>query len=384
MGTSWRRTIGWLILAALAIASAALFATGGGTALGTDVGARPGGETGELKIVKNLGGGWPDGAFIFTWDCTDGQSGQATFPDDFTGANLISPQQYPLGTVCTVEETDGVLSVDDYDVATSVEGSPFEALNPRDVPINNSVGLNTIQYKNVLGEPEPQEIEITKHLIGGPLLLSDFEFEILCNPGDYQRTVTIPGPESSAVFEVPGDLTDCTVTETPVQYYQTTGDNGAGKQLSPELPTEWVIINTYDPPEPEQASVTVKKIFEGPAWEFGFVFACESEQDLEFFSLTGGGSTTFDVGFDLPYDGDDNGIQVPCTVAEEALLGAWTVTFEVDGAAVDGSGSDSIGTFVTFPIEPGDEVVVTFTNIPGYAAQPPSGVFTLPDRPVER
>jgi hypothetical protein len=277
MGTSWPRTIGWLVVATLAIVAAGLFASGVGAAPGHDVGAPPGGETGELKIVKNLGGGWPDGAFVFTWDCTDGQSGQATFPDDFTGANFISPQEYPIGTVCTVEETDGVLSVDDYNVTTSIEGTGFAPINPRDVPINNSVGLNTIQYMN----------------------------ELL---------------------------------------------------------------------EPEDAIVTIRKVFEGPAaWEFGFALTCEGFGNADSFALAGGSSTTFQV--QVPAAQGD----YQCRVVEEPLVGDWTVTVAVDGAVTAGSGSETVGTFVDFSIEPGDEVVVTFTNIPGYAAQPPAGGFSARD-----
>lgn len=109
--------------------------------------------TGELKIIKNLGGDWPSGAFIFTWDCTDGQSGQATFPDDFTGANFDTGQEYEIGTTCTVEETDGVLSVSDFFVSTQIENGPgFQPINPRDIDINNSQGTNTIKFMN---DPRP-------------------------------------------------------------------------------------------------------------------------------------------------------------------------------------------------------------------------------------
>ena len=183
----------------LAIAAAALLAGGVAAAPGADAGGPPNDTTGELKIVKNLGGGWPDGAFIFTWECTDGQTGQATFPDAFTGANFISPQEYEIGTVCKVEETNGVLSVSDYEVTTSVEGSAFEAINPRNVPINNSVGLNTIQYKNTLTEPDPLVLEITKNLVGGPLSVSDIEFEISCDMGDFETTYVIASGNSGIV-----------------------------------------------------------------------------------------------------------------------------------------------------------------------------------------
>lgn len=283
MGTSIRRTVLWLVLAALAIAAAAWMAMGASATI--DAGAPPvtGDVTGELKIVKNLGGNWPDGAFIFTWDCTDGQSGSATFPDDFTGANFETDEEYPLGTVCTVEETDGVLSVDDYDVTTHIEGTAgFQAINPRDVPINNSTGQNVIQYMNEL------------------------------------------------------------------------------KEVEPELATVWV-----------------NKKFDGPDWEFGFAFICNSYGNADTFVLGGGESTHFDIPFleqrvlVTEENGEHDGLV--CGVAEEALSGAWTVNVSVAGASdykTETAGEAS----AMFLVYPGDAITVTFENIPGYGAQPPTGI----------
>ena len=137
-------------------------------------------------------------------------------------------------------------------------------------------------------------------------------------------------------------------------------------------------------------------MFEGPAaWEFGFIFACANQQAINAFALSGGESTTFDVEFGviaIPVPTDHQGEDgppagLPCVVGEEELVGDWTVTVDVVGATVPGTGSDSFGTFAEFFVQPGAEVVVTFINIPGYAAQPPTGVFTLPeipDRPETR
>jgi len=377
MGTSIRRTVLWLVLAALAIAAAAWMAMGASATI--DAGAPPATDdvTGELKIVKNLGGNWPDGAFIFTWDCTDGQSGSALFPDDFNGANFESGEEYPLGTVCTVEETDGVLSVSDYEVTTHIESTAgFQAINPRDVPIDNSVGQNTIQYMNDPIERLPKQVKITKNVIGGPLSVSDFEFEIFCDMGAYQQTVTIPGPGNFEVFDVPSTLTDCKVTETPVDAYATTGDSGVIKTLDLQEPTEWVITNTWVEPEPEVATVTVNKIFEG-AWKFGFAFTCEGYGNADTFVLGGGESTHFDIPFFkqqvlVPQEnGEHKGLI--CGVAEEALSGGWTVNVSVAGASDYKTETEGEASAL-FLVYPGDAITVTFENIPGYGAQPPTGI----------
>ena len=79
----------------------------------------------------------------------------------------------------------------------------------------------------------------------------------------------------------------------------------------------------------EPAKVTVKKAFEGPAWQFGFLFGCLTDEVPEFFPLGGDGSATFNVGFQTTPDATE--AKIPCVVAEEPLLGDWTVTFAVDG-----------------------------------------------------
>ncbi|NNF88446.1 MAG: hypothetical protein EX267_04640 [Acidimicrobiia bacterium] len=398
MGTSIRRTAVWLVLGALAIAGAAWLAMGASATI--DAGAPPvtGDVTGELKIVKNLGGNWPDGAFVFTWECTDGQSGSATFPDDFTGANFETGEEYPIGTVCAVEETDGVFSVSDYNVTTHIEGTAgFQAINPRDVPINNSTGQNVIQYMNDPIERLPKQVEITKNVIGGPLSASDFMFEIFCDMGDYQTTVTIAGPGNSAVFDVPGTLSDCKVTETPVDDYSTTGDSGAIKTLNLQEPTEWVITNTWVEPEPEAASVRVTKTFEGPDdWKFGFAFLCRDFGNADTFVLGGGESSPaftipFHIGNGVPLNGEENGgPYTVCAVVEQALAGPWTVNVSVTGATevptVPPPADADFGAVAFFEVHPGDAIVVTFENIPSYGAQPPSGIppeILVPEEPDE-
>ncbi len=148
-----------LIVASIAIASwAGTDSTTGPVPFAPvfSVGAPPIDTDGTLKIVKNLGGGWPDGAFIFHWECDDNDTtkGSATFPDDFTGANYTVTPDIPVGTNCWVEETDGTLSVSDYLVTTHIESAAgFQAINGRNVPIDNSKGLNTIQFMNELCDP---------------------------------------------------------------------------------------------------------------------------------------------------------------------------------------------------------------------------------------
>ena len=64
-------------------------------------------------------------------------------------------------------------------------------------------------------------------------------------------------------------------------------------------------------------------------------------------------------------------------------MGDWTVDVDIkndEGQWV----TDDFGTFVGFAVQPGEAVVVTFTNIPGYAAQPPSGEVILPDEPAQQ
>ncbi len=80
--------------------------------------------------------------------------GSATFPDDFTGANYTVTPDFPVGTNCWVEETDGTLQVSDYLVTTHIESAAgFQAINGRSVPIDDSKGFNTIQFVNELCDP---------------------------------------------------------------------------------------------------------------------------------------------------------------------------------------------------------------------------------------
>lgn len=161
---SWAENKKRLLIALIAFALvvaigavAGLASAGQGRTL-LDAGAQPTNDEpmGELKIVKNLGGGWPTDAFIFTWDCDDGQSGAETFTSDFTGANRTVDASFPIGTVCHVTETSGSLNVGDYDVTTHIEGTAgFQAINGRDVPIDNSTGTNTIQFMNSVKPCEP-------------------------------------------------------------------------------------------------------------------------------------------------------------------------------------------------------------------------------------
>ncbi len=116
------------------------------------------GVTGQLKIIKNQGGPWTDKSFKFTWDCTydtkDVGSGSAYFTGDFTGAEYTVATEFPIGTWCWVEEHSGTLSVSDYLVTTHIESAAgFQAINGRNVPIDNSKGLNTIQFMNELCDP---------------------------------------------------------------------------------------------------------------------------------------------------------------------------------------------------------------------------------------
>jgi hypothetical protein len=360
-----------------------------GASAGINAGAPPDDTTGELKIIKNLGGQWPDGAFIFTWDCTDGQSGSATFPDDFTGANFETNEEYPLGTICTVEETDGVLSVSDYNVSTHIESSAgFQAINPRDVPINNSTGQNVIQYKNdpKPTDPETGSLKIIKQPTPGNAD-GPWKFTWVCDdkagtsgtavyPDDFA-----PGKE----YDVPGDIvlgTDCTVTETFPNLDAASWDTSYQIEGGPFTAGTVAIVpikntgtntvkfkNDFIEPEPEIATITVVKKFEGPDdWRFGFAFTCEGEL-FDSVVLGGGESASSGVAF----YGEPQGMR--CAVAEQLLVGGWTVNVKVTGTdKFDTTPTGFAGAAAAFAIYPGDAITVTFENIPGYGAQAPSGI----------
>jgi hypothetical protein len=336
MGTSIRRTTIWLVLATLFIGAAAR-ATSGATAT---PGAQP--TTGRLKIIKNLGGGWPDGAFMFTWTCDDGQNGRVTFPDEFTGANFTTTQDYPLGTKCTVEETDGVLSVSDYDVTTHIESTAgFQSINPRVVPIDNSAGQNTIQYQNDLAEP--LRIAISKVLVGGPAN-TQFEFTLQCDLQPYPN-VTLTGTETKTV-DVPADTGRCKVTEvgassqnglddwttTPARDITLTLGTSANTQAVLDGPAVvFEFTNTFIEPEPETGRLKIIKQptpgnASGP-WKFTWV--CNDNT-----------ATTGTATYPDDFTGAEYDVPAPialgsdCTVTETFPNGdsaSWNTSYQVEG-----------------------------------------------------
>ena len=145
----------------------------------------------------------------------------------------------------------------------------------------------------------------------------------------------------------------------------------------------WTICyDVEEVPEPEDAKIWVSKKFEGPAdWDFGFAFACENSDGSEYFTLGGGDSAHFEVGFDFHPQAetltDDNGHYLLCGVLEEALAGDWTVNVTVTGTDEYDVGEDG-GTLALFKVVPGADISVTFENIPGYLAKPPTGKVDFP------
>ncbi|MGI9648112.1 MAG: hypothetical protein ACR2OI_06300 [Acidimicrobiia bacterium] len=147
--------------------------------------------------------------------------------------------------------------------------------------------------------------------------------------------------------------------------------------------SHWTICYEVEEiPEPDDAVVWVMKKFEGPAdWDFGFAFACENSDGSEYFTLGGGDSAHFEVGFDFDPQvrelTDDYEHYLLCGVLEEALQGDWTVNVTVKGSEKHEVGEEG-GTLALFKVLPGDEISVTFENIPGYLAKPPTGKVEFP------
>ncbi len=220
-----------ITIAGLANSSATPQLEAGAPAIGN---AEP---TGVLKIIK--AGNWSSDAFIFTWDCDNGVSGQANFSGDFTGANYTVSPELPLGTICTVEETDGSLSVSNYLVTTHTEAQAgFQAINPRDVSIDNSTGFNTIQFMN---DPKDGEVWVTKEVIAPPnsdAAGATFAFAISCDPilpidgqlgdGDSLHADVPAGAQCFASEALPGDqwLVTATLNGNPVSPASSAGRIG--------------------------------------------------------------------------------------------------------------------------------------------------------------
>lgn len=391
MGTSIRRTTIWLVLAALSIAAAAWMTVG----VSADASA-PAPKDGRLKIIKERGGGiggWPAGAFIFNWSCnTDpAHTGNVTFPDDFTGAQFDTGVEYPAGTTCTVEEKNGTLSVSDYSVTTQIEaGGGFAAINPRNIDINNASGQNTIKFKNT--ELEPKQVRIEKNVVDFPGQPPDFVFDISCDMGGYFQTVAVAGG-SQETINLPADTIQCQVTETGVaggslgDWATTFGTPPTdGLVFFQVLDTDDVTVfeftNTWNPPQPKDATIWVNKEFSGPEdWKFGFAFACEGFGNADTFVLGGGDSAHFEIPFyetDVLFveengNGEEHGIL--CGVAEELLVADWTVNVSVSGTdEFDTGPTEVFGGLALFAVYPGDAITVTFENIAGYLVQPPSGI----------
>lgn len=402
MGISVRRTTVWLVIVVLAIAAAAV--------LGTGIGAQS--EAGAPPAAGcDNGAGLADATFTGPVNnpvCVDGniQEGAPSCAAlDVPGALFLdrSPSESATdGNVTGTLVGDGLYLDITAGANVNVLGAVIKGGNDSNLytgdlqglhsPLANSGNIPAISHWTICYEledvPEPQEIKITKTQVGGPE--TTFTFEITCDM-QVVGTIEIDG-SGSKLFQVPTDAEQCQVVEVSADSPNGLADwatDPANRTVFSELdgsgPVEYGFTNTYLE-KPEDARITVRKVFEGPdAWKFGFVFACQSEDDIVFFSLGGGESRVFTIGFSelLSLNDLDNGLQVPCVVAEEPLLGDWTVDVDVTGATASDSGSEPFGTFVEFSIEPGDEVVVTFTNIPGYAAQPPGGEFPLPDGPNE-
>jgi hypothetical protein len=257
-------------------------------------------------------------------------------------------------------------------------------------------------------EPEGYQIQIVKDQEGGPLDTS-FEFTIVCATGTSgpigtEDPVSVLGNDTSGIINIPADYNQCTVTEV---FHSASGDQWitfAGKNeipsreltllLDPENVTSFIFENRYVEPEPEIATVIVEKKFEGPDdWNFGFAFLCQAFGNADTFVLGGGESSPL---FTIPFhtgngtltNGEENGNGGPytvCAAVEQALVGPWTVNVSVSGApqleAPPPPPDSDIGAVAFFEVHPGDEIVVTFENIPGYGAQPPSGI--PPDLQVE-
>lgn len=400
MGISIRRTTLWLVIAVLAIAAAAVLGTGAGA--GNDAAAPP-------AAGCDNGAGLADANFtgpINNPVCVDGniqEGAPSCVALDVPNALFLdrSPSENATdGNVTGTLVGDGLYlditaGANVNVLGAVIKGGSDSNLYTGDLqglhsPLANSGNIPAISHWTICYEiedvPEPQDIKITKTQVGGPA--TTFTFEVTCDM-QVLGTIEIDG-SGSKLFEVPADAEQCQVVEVAADSPNGLADwatDPADRTVFSELhgsgPVEFAFTNRYLE-RPDDATVTVRKVFEGPdTWKFGFVFACQSEDDIVYFSLGGGESRVFTIGFSelLSIDNLDEGLQVPCVVAEEALLGDWTVDVSVDGATATDSGTETFGTFAEFSIEPGDDVVVTFTNIPGYAAQPPSGEFSLPDGP---
>lgn len=405
MGTSIRRSALWIMLAALAIAAIALFAGG--------VGATPGLDAGAPAGPCNNGAALADGAFTGTDnspDCVDGnvqEGGPSCLALGFPGALELnrSPADnasdaYVSGTLVGSGLYLDITAGANVNVLGAVIKGGSDAnlywgdLEGLHSPLSNAGSIPAISHWTVCyeieEEPDPYKIKIVKDQVGGPVdTLFDFNIECSADQGPIgvHDPVSVYGGGTSDIIEIPAEYDRCTVTEVfdtgDGERWATLVGQGlaSGRELTLDLDPEGVTVfyfeNTYRP-EPETASVWVTKKFEGPEdWKFGFAFICTSYGNADTFVLGGGESAHFDIPFFKQQvlvaeeNGEHDGLL--CGVAEEALPGAWTVNVSVEGAS-DSKTATEGGASALFPVYPGDAITVTFENIPGYGAQPPTGI----------
>ena len=399
MGTSVRRSALWLALAALAIAVIALFTTG--------VGAAPGTNAGAVTDACDPGTGVADAAFTGLAnapDCVDGnvQEGAPScvalnFPDALelsTSPAAGASDGFVTGTLVGDGKYLDITAGPDVTVLGAVIKGGNDAnlywgdLEGLHSPLTNSGNLPAISHWTICYEleaqPEPQDVKIKKHQVGGPAA-EPFDFLVFCDDELVSGVIVAGGSEQ--LVEVPGDAASCEVLEVNVLGGTTTladwttvpSSRSVTHPLGDDGPVVFEFTNTYiERPDPEGATVRVTKVFEGPSdWEFGFGFICEDFGNADVFALGGGDSAHFEVPFDYPQAGDlvpaeEQGLL--CGVYEEPLLGDWTVNILVTGAEVAFEEQSEVGSVVVFGVYPGADINVTFENIPGYAAKPPTGV----------
>ena len=68
---------------------------------------------GSFAVTKSVSGASAgDKEFVFTYDCTDGQTGSLTVPGD--GTAVTADTSFPLGTECTISEDAAAAQIDGY------------------------------------------------------------------------------------------------------------------------------------------------------------------------------------------------------------------------------------------------------------------------------
>ena len=200
----------------------------------------------------------------------------------------------------------------------------------------------------------PGELVVTKVVVGGPALASDFGFT-LTTGGNPITGEQHPGPGSTTTFVVAFNAT-VTVEETTTQPNYVVDDSdcvnvvvGLGQN------TSCTITNTFVPPP---ASLTIlNATTESSAEQFGFT------SSLGNFSLANGESQSFGELAAGTY-----------AVTEGTLPAGWVL----QGAACDGNDAGTVvQNTLTVTLGPGEDVTCTFTN------QAPAAVTPVGDAPVD-